>query len=251
MTKPQIGWLLADWPAPTNIHAGTSLRHPGASSIPYDSLNLAHHVEDDSAAVMANRQRLITELGLPGEPAWLEQTHSIEVVDASQIEGVPKADAAYAHQAGTVCVVMTADCLPVLMTNHQGSIVAATHAGWRGLVDGILEATLNQSGLVPAETLAWFGPGIGAEVYEVGDEVRQAFLKYPMHDETPFVPHGDGKYLMDMYALARQRLNAAGVTAIYGGSACTYSQPDDFFSYRRDGVTGRMASLIWMSSSNE
>lgn len=241
-----IGWLNADWPAPAHIRAGTSLRTGGTSRPPYASLNLALHVGDDPKRVMANRVKLINELGLPAEPFWLEQVHSVTVAGATDQAAVVTADAAYSHRAGVVCVVMTADCLPVLLTNRQGSIVAAAHAGWRGLAGGILEATLAQADLAPDQTLAWLGPAIGPAVYEVGEEVRQAFLQQPMHDDGAFVAHAPGKLLMDMYTLARQRLQAVGVEAIYGGGHCTYSQADMFYSYRRDGQTGRMASLIWM-----
>lgn len=246
MNMPNIGWLEADWPAPTNIRAGTSLRRPGPSQGPYAAFNLALHVEDDADTVLANRQQLRQSLDLPGEPCWLEQVHSNVVVETSHADTVPTADASFSHRAGDVCVVMTADCLPVLLTNRAGSRVAAAHAGWRGLADGVLENTLQAGGFDPAETLVWLGPGIGADVYEIGEEVRQAFLDQPVHNASAFVEHGTDKYLMDMYALARQRLTAMGVTAIYGGEHCTYREADKFYSYRRDGLTGRMASLIWM-----
>ena len=241
----RMGWLAADWPAPPHVQAGVTLRNHGPSRPPYDKFNLALHVGDEVASVLGNRALLRTELALPGEPVWLEQVHSTVVVEADSCNGTPIADAAYSHQVGTVCVVMTADCLPVLLTNRQGSTVAAAHAGWRGLVAGILESTLSEAGLVPAETLAWLGPAIGPAVYEVGEEVKAAFLQQAMHDDSAFTPHGPGKVLLDMYTLARQRLNAVGVTAIYGGGFCTYRQQEQFYSYRRDGVTGRMASLIW------
>ena len=242
----QVGWLEADWPAPGNIRAGTTLRRPGPSQPPYAHFNLALHVEDDVDSVMANRQSLKASLQLPSEPRWLEQVHSTIVVEADTLDGVAQADAAFTQQTGVVCVVMTADCLPVLFANRQGSCVAAAHAGWRGLANGVLEKTLQAAGFNPEDTLAWLGPGIGAKVYEIGDEVKQAFMQQPMHSESAFVDNGPGKYLMDMYALARQRLKALGVTAISGGEYCTYTQAEKFYSYRRDGLTGRMASLIWM-----
>jgi len=242
-----IGWLEADWPAPMSVRAGTTLRRPGQSQAPYAHFNLALHVDDDAATVLANRAALKSYLHLPAEPFWLEQVHGVHVVEAAAGQsGIVQADAAYSHTPGKVCVVMTADCLPVLFCNRAGSTVAAAHAGWRGLADGILEATLARAGLVPADTLAWLGPGIGATVYEVGEEVRQVFIQQPMHDESAFVPHGPGKLLMDMYGLARQRLNALGVSAVFGGEYCSYTQATQFYSYRRDGKTGRMASLIWI-----
>lgn len=241
-------WLAAEWPAPANIHAGTSLRTNGASSGTYASFNLALHVDDNPDTVMLNRQQLKENLAYPKEPLWLEQVHSTVVVNADTATGVPQADASFSDQVGTVCVVMTADCLPVLFTDRQGSMVAAAHAGWRGLADGILEQTVQQANFMAEDTLVWFGPGIGADVYEVGEDVRQVFIQQAMHDETAFTSRREGKYLMDMYALARQRLTALGITEIYGGDRCTYSQAEQFYSYRRDGVTGRMASLIWIES---
>lgn len=239
-------WLPADWPAPPRIRAGTTLRSTGPSRPPYAHFNLALHVGDDAASVLANRAVLKHQLRLPAEPCWLEQIHGVEVASAAACEGVPTADAAFSRQAGVVCVVMTADCLPVLFTDRQGTTVAAAHAGWRGLAAGVLEATLRRAGLPAADTLAWLGPAIGPEVYEVGEEVRQVFLQQPMHDASAFVARGNGKVLMDMYALARQRLQACGVSAVFGGGHCTYTEAARFYSYRRDGTTGRMASLIWI-----
>lgn len=250
MNRPEptrsIDWLPADWPASSSIRAGTTLRGTGPSRAPYDHFNLALHVGDDPDTVLANRASLRRQLDLPAEPCWLEQVHGVVVVDAARRAGQAQADAAYSHQPGAVCVVMTADCLPVLFCDRAGSTVAAAHAGWRGLADGILEATIQQAGLAPGESLAWLGPAIGAAVYEVGEEVRQAFLCQAMHDDSAFVPHGPGKYLMDIYTLARQRLQALGLNEIYGGEHCTFKQAGEFYSYRRDGTTGRMASLIWI-----
>lgn len=247
VVETKIGWLPADWPAPKQIRAGTTLRSPGSSRSPYAHFNLALHVEDDVGTVLANRAMLESYLQLPSEPCWLEQVHGVTVVDTSCQTEVARADASYSHEPGKVCVVMTADCLPVLFCNRQGTKVAAAHAGWRGLADGVLEATLEQAGLEPSDTLVWLGPGIGATVYEVGEEVKQTFLQQPMHDESAFVSSSPGKVLMDMYSLAQQRLRALGIEAIFGGSYCTYSQSEQFYSYRRDGMTGRMASLIWIS----
>lgn len=242
-----LDWLAADWPAPPQVRAGTTLRSAGPSRPPYACFNLALHVEDDTDTVLANRARLRSQLNLPAEPCWLEQVHGVVVVDAARQAGPVRADAAYSHRPGVVCVVMTADCLPVLFCSRAGTTVAAAHAGWRGLADGVLEATIEQAGLDPADTLVWLGPAIGATAYEVGEDVRQAFLQQPMHDASAFVPHGPGKVLMDIYALARQRLHAAGIRAVFGGEHCTYTQGEQFYSYRRDGRTGRMASFIWIS----
>lgn len=238
--------MAADWPALSHIQAGTTLRHLGNSYPPYEHFNLALHVEDDVEAVLANRDLLKSHLNLPAEPCWLEQVHGVSIVDASRQPQRVQADASYSHDPGMVCVVMTADCLPVLFCNRAGTTVAAAHAGWRGLADGVLEATVQQAGLVPAETLVWLGPAIGAAAYEVGVEVKQGFLQHAMHDESAFVSHGTGKVLMDMYGLARQRLHALGISAIFGGEHCTFTQAEQFYSYRRDGKTGRMASLIWI-----
>jgi len=248
MSTQKIAWMAADWPAPSHVRAGTTLRGSGISQPPFEHFNLALHVGDDSETVQANRATLRAALALPSEPCWLEQVHSVVVVDAATPSERVLADASYSHEVGKVCVVMTADCLPVLFCNRQGTRVAAAHAGWRGLADGILEATLAQAGLLAAETLAWLGPAIGAAVYEVGEEVKQAFIRQPMHDESAFVPTGPDKFMMDMYGLARQRLRASGIDSIYGGDHCTFSEPDSFYSYRRDGVTGRMASLIWLDN---
>jgi len=239
-------WMVVDWPAPPHVRAGISLRSRGPSQQAFKHFNLAQHVGDDPVIVEANRTILKNELALPAEPCWLEQVHGIDVVEADQQAHVAVADAAFSRQSGAVCVVMTADCLPVLLTNRKGTTVAAAHAGWRGLSAGVLEATLTKAGLDPAETLAWLGPCIGPAVYEVGEEVKQAFLQQAMHDDSAFLANGPGKVLMDMYKLARQRLNALGVKSIYGGSFCTYTQSEQFYSYRREGQTGRMASLIWM-----
>ena len=243
-----INWLEADWPAPGFIKAGTTFRHGGVSVAPYNSLNLATHVGDDPLAVLQNRARLLT----PAAPQWLEQTHSIDVISLPCDESEPKADAAVTTQPGIVCAAMTADCLPVLMTNTEGSCVAATHAGWRGLCDGILEATVEKLAIDPQSLLVWLGPAIGPNVYEVGQEVYDAFTKNDPDAQFAFTPVTTGgratrHWLFDIYAMARLRLNKVGVTKIFGGGLCTYSDEENYFSYRRDGTTGRMASLIWIN----
>ncbi len=214
---------------------------------PYNSLNLGTHVGDDPAAVEMNRARLGSVL--PGEPAWLNQVHGTAVVDAAACAGVPDADAdaAVSCSSGVVCSVMTADCLPLLLCDRAGTVVAAVHAGWRGLHGGVVEAGVAAMKVAPSEILAWLGPAIGQQAFEVGSEVRAAFMAVDRQAEAAFRPaETPAKWLADLYLLARQRLAVLGVSGIYGGDRCTFSEPDCFFSYRRDGATGRMASLIWL-----
>ncbi|HQT71691.1 MAG TPA: peptidoglycan editing factor PgeF [Thiobacillus sp.] len=218
-------------------------REGGVSYAPWASFNLGDHVGDDLAHVAANRARL--RQGLPSEPGWLKQVHSASVVETGA--GVPQADASITRQAGTVSVVLTADCLPVLFCDRAGSVVAAAHAGWRGLADGVLEATVAAMKVPPADILAWMGAAIGPQTFEVGDEVRQVFVAQHPQAAAAFVAHASGKWLADIYLLARIRLQGIGVQAIYGGGNCTFTDSERFFSYRRDGVTGRMASLIWLA----
>jgi polyphenol oxidase len=237
--------LQADWPAPAAVHTLLTTRQGGVSQPPYNSFNLGTHVGDQPEAVAANREQL--RLLLPDEPAWLNQVHGINVVDAAEIgETLLDADASFSRQPGKVCVVMTADCLPVLLCDDAGSVVAAAHAGWRGLCDGVLEAAVSATGVPAATLMAWLGPAIGPDAFEVGAEVRAAFIACDAAATTAFTDIGEGKYLADIYQLARQRLATAGVSRIYGGDFCTVIERERFFSYRRDGVTGRMASLIWL-----
>ena len=242
---PSHHLLVPDWPAPANIRAVITTRLGGTSKSPYDSFNLATHVGDRPEHVAANRQRLAKELGLKSEPCWLQQIHSSRVVEVHETQHVIDADAGFSRQPQVVCVVMTADCLPVLFCDRQGSVVAAAHAGWRGLVGGILEATISAMQVDGAELMAWLGPAIGARVYEVGVEVRDAFVSQMPEAASAFVATGEAHWSMDIYQLARQRLQASGLEHIYGGELCTFSDSKHFYSYRRDGVTGRMASLIW------
>lgn len=241
-------WITPNWPAPGNVKACSTTRQGGVSVAPYDSLNLGLHVDDDKSLVLQNRAILKSELALPNEPIWLDQVHSATVVNADvQGQGLCKADSSVARDKGAVCLVMTADCLPVLFCNRQGTVVAAAHAGWRGLCDGILEETIKQMNCKPAELMAWMGPAIGPKAFEVGSEVRQAFIDKQSDTVKAFEPSNNtGRWMADIFMLARIRLADAGVSNIYGGGVCTYSNPQDFFSYRRDGVTGRMASLIWL-----
>lgn len=241
-------FLAVDWPAPQHIHALTTTRHGGHSHSPFDTLNLGDHVGDDPAHVAKNRQTLIRSAQLPSSPLWLTQTHQTDVIHAKDwLPGIT-ADAITSDLPQHVCAVLTADCLPVLITNTSGSQVAAVHAGWRGLQAGIIEKTLTKFQTPAAELLVWLGPAIGPEAFEVGAEVRAAFLAVDSAAETAFIQTQNGRYLADIYQLARQRLFAQGVSAIYGGDYCTVSQEALFFSYRRDGTTGRMATLIWIGN---
>ena len=246
MTEPQL--IFPDWPAPANVRAAVTTRIGGVSHAPYDSLNLGTHVGDDPAAVRANRARLRAALALAAEPLWLKQVHGVVVVDAARGGGdEPEADGAFAARPGAVCVVLTAECLAVLLCNRAGTKVAALHVGWRGLAGGVIEAGVKAMGVPASELLAWLGPAIGPEVFEVGPEVRAVFVQHDPRAALAFRAARGGKYLADLYQLARQRLQRLGVTAVYGGGFCTVTERARFFSYRRDGVTGRMASLIWLS----
>jgi len=238
-----------EWPAPLNVHACTTLRFHGNSEAPFNSWNLASHVQDNEFAVEQNRQLLNQRLDLPSEPIWLEQVHGIEVVTIDKTSSVPqKADGSFTTHDNKVCCVMTADCLPVLMTNREGTEVAAVHAGWRGLADGVVEAALKKFTSAREELLVWLGPAIGPEAFEVGEEVRDVFLRYDPDAKKAFVTSQNGTLLANIYLLAQQRLHMAGVTGIFGGDYCTNTEDDKFFSYRRHAITGRMASLIWMQS---
>jgi len=236
-----------EWPAPPRVKAVCTTRRGGVSLGPYAELNLGDHVGDDPSAVARNRSLLCESLGLPEEPRWLSQVHGRAVASAVEVRRGCEADAAVATEAGYVCAVLTADCLPLLFCDRAGTRVAAVHAGWRGLVEGVVEAAVADLGLPGSELLCWLGPAIGPDAFEVGSEVRERFLKSGgQAAASAFRGRGDGKWLADIYELARQRLATLGVEAVSGGGLCTYSDPRSFFSYRRDGVTGRMASLIWL-----
>lgn len=239
--------LRPDWPAPRSVQAAVTTRHGGVSEGPWASLNLAMHVGDRAQDVRANRQQLREALGLSAEPAWLTQVHGCEVVDVAGLAGEVEADASVARASRQVCVIMTADCLPVLFCDRAGSVVAAAHAGWRGLAAGILEATVANMQVDARQVLAWMGPAIGAQAFEVGEDVRGAFCTSNAGDARYFSAHpAEGKFLADIYGLARRRLQALGVS-VYGGGECTVSMPERYFSYRRDERCGRMASLVWLS----
>jgi YfiH family protein len=298
-------WLTPDWPVPENIGSAITIRQGGVSRLPFNSNNLALHVNDDACDVQANRKTLMAELGLLQPPLWLDQCHGTDVVyipdvvnsleslnsperenspepqnspeplssperenspeheksperqNSQQNLGRPdslKADASYTDQVGQCSVVMTADCLPVLFCDRQGTRVAAAHAGWRGLCQGILRNTVAKFE-VAEDVMAYLGPAIGPKKFEVGSEVLEEFLARAQDAtqaqkiKTAFRPLGSSKYLADLYALARAELFSCGVTQIYGGQHCTFSEPERFYSFRREVITGRQASLIWLKSS--
>lgn len=239
-------WIIPDWPAPPNVRAFITTRSGGVSTGAHASFNLGLRADDDPEHVVQNRARL--QAHLPQPPKWLRQVHGTRVVNADALTDSPDADASTARQPGTVCAIMIADCLPVLFTHRDGACVAAAHAGWRGLSGGVIAntvAALAQAGAAPSDLLAYIGPGIGPTAFEVGPEVFDAFTANDSGAATAFSEHKPGKWLADLFILARRALTRAGVTQVYGGGLCTYSDPARFYSYRRDKVTGRMAALIW------
>jgi YfiH family protein len=242
--------IVPDWPAPERVRALTTARAGGVSSGGYASLNLGMRCGDDPAAVAENRRRLAARL--PAAPVWLKQVHGVAVADADAARArgeEPEADAAVARSPGTVCAVLVADCMPVLLADEGGSVVGVAHAGWRGLCGGVIEATLDAMRAPSASVMAWLGPAIGPRVYEVGDEVRAAFVARDARAAQAFVATRPGHWLLDLYAVARQRLAARGVTRVCGGDFCTYSDSERFFSFRRQGAaSGRMAALVWLAS---
>lgn len=243
LNEPDL--ILPDWPAPANVKALQTTRNGGKSVAPYASLNLGSHVSDNPLTVDANRQ-LLNRL-VPTEPLWLNQVHGVSVVNAAIASCLPDADASFSRQSGAVCTVMTADCLPVLLCDDAGTVVGAAHAGWRGLLDGVIEAMVTAMGVPPASLMAWLGPAIGPQAFEVGAEVRDAFIANEVQAVRAFTAKQDNKWLADIYQLARLRLHKLGIARIYGGDFCTYTDSERFFSFRRDGVTGRMASMVWLA----
>lgn len=242
--------IYPQWKAPKNVHAATTTRMGGHSLPPFDTLNMAGHVGDEPLAVAANRQQVGEALLLPDTPHWLSQVHGTGVANLDlETSGMPEADASMTRKAGCVCAVLTADCLPVLFCDKAGSRVAAAHAGWRGLAAGVLEATVTSLDVPGEEVLAWMGPAIGPRSFEVGDEVYQAFVKQDSETASAFSLSKPGHWYADLYQLARFRLIKAGVTNVSGGGLCTFEDGKRFYSYRRDGKTGRMASLIWLENS--
>lgn len=241
-------WIPANWPGPDGIVAGCTTREGGVSEGEYATLNLGAHVGDAIEHVTENRRRFTALCALPGAPLWLNQVHGTNVVVDPDSTEPPAADAAFTRQSGMVCAVMTADCLPVLLVSVTGQELAAAHAGWRGLCDGILENTVRQFQTPPSNILAWLGPAISQKNFEVGDEVRQKFVGHDAQAARLFSRNDNDRWQADLYGLARQRLMQAGIQQIYGGDYCTYDDSGRFFSYRRDGPCGRMASFVFRNS---
>jgi polyphenol oxidase len=245
-------WIEPDWPAPDGVRALSTFRSGGASVAPYASLNLGDHVGDAATSVAENRRRLVAEARLPAEPAWLSQVHGIGVADldaAGDARPAGTADAAFSRQPERTCVILTADCLPILLTTDTWGLVAAAHAGWRGLAAGVIEATVQALKVQPASLMAWLGPAIGPRHFEVGAEVREALLIADPGAAVAFEANDRGRYMADLSTLARRRLAALGVARIYGGGECTFAAADRYFSHRRDGTTGRQATLIWLETA--
>lgn len=247
-------FIIPDWPAPANVHSVQTTRNGGVSTGPFASLNLGNHVQDDPLHVAHNRQ-LLSQF-LPSEPVWLNQVHGVEVVDAANADCVPNADASFTTRHNTVCVTMTADCLPILLCDTAGTVVASIHAGWRSLCDGVIEATiakiLTSTTVKAVDLMAWLGPAIGPTAFEVGSEVRAQFIAKDAQAESAFQPKGNEKWLGNIYSIATQRLDNLGVSQIYGGQQeqfCTVSDSARFFSFRRDNITGRMATMIWLTAN--
>ena len=256
----EIHFITPNWPAPSNVRALQTTRNGGVSRAPYASLNLGAHVNDDALAVAKNRQLLSRYL--PREPVWINQVHGVAVIDAAQSTCLQNADASFTTQPKVVCVTMTAECLTVLLCDKAGTVVASIHSGWRSLCDGIIEATVMKMPAKTTDLMAWLGPAIGPQTFEVGGEVRAQFIAKDAQAALAFTPqpsnYSNDKYLANIYQIATQRLNNLGITQIYGatfheaddenhrGYFCTYTDEAQFFSFRRDNVTGRMASLIWL-----
>jgi YfiH family protein len=276
MSAADLQVITPDWPAPPGVRSAFTLRSGGVSVAPYDSLNVGAGIGDSPEAIAENRRRVREKLGLRSEPVWLEQVHGTDVVElgssaalswtaatnarghgaavlgadstASSVGQVRVGDASVARGAGYVCAIRVADCMPVLFAARDGSAVAAAHAGWRGLAGGVLEATVRRLGLPASQLIAWMGPAIGPAHFEVGDEVRAAFTATDLDAAPAFVANARGRWQCDLYALARRRLTAIGISGIYGGGWCTFAEAERFFSYRRSGQCGRMAALIWTES---
>ena len=241
----KIEWIRPDWPVPSGVRALITTRRGGVSQGPYASLNLGDHVGDDPDAVRTNRSLLREDL--PSEPKWLKQVHGTRVAYVDGALYPKEGDAAVARRAGTVCAVLVADCLPVLLCDDAATVVGIAHAGWRGLAAGVLEQAVAAMGVQPASILAFLGPAIGPASFEVGDEVREAFLRQRESAAAAFLPHGPGKWLCDLFELARQQLGGCGITRVHGGGVCTVRDAERFYSFRREGTTGRMAALIWLA----
>ncbi|MBI3094439.1 MAG: peptidoglycan editing factor PgeF [Rhodocyclales bacterium] len=240
-------FIVPDWPAPSGVRALATTRRGGVSRAPWDSFNLGDHVGDAPQAVAENRALLRREL--PAEPVWLRQVHGTRCVDAgtaARVTAGTEADASFTRQRGVVCAVLTADCLPVLLCDDRATVVAIAHAGWRGLAAGVIEATAGAMAVPGERLLAWLGPAIGPQAFQVGGEVREIFVAQDAQAAGAFVATAQGKWLCDIHRLARQRLDALGIRRVASANSCTHRDAASFFSFRRDGVTGRMASLIWL-----
>jgi YfiH family protein len=251
-----VAWLVPEWPAPPSVRALSTLRQGGVSAGPYASLNLGGHVQDAPGAVAENRRRLRIAASLPAEPAWLNQVHGAQIADLdapSEIgspRAAPAADGAVTRVPGRICAILTADCLPVVLASTTGDAVAAVHAGWRGLARGVIEAAVAALAVAPSSLLAWLGPAIGPRRFEVGPEVRDEFLLGDPGALEAFAPNSRGRFMADLPALARRRLERLGVRRIYGGDACTHTEAERYFSHRRDGETGRQATLVWLDPAS-
>ena len=241
-------YLEADWPAPANVKAMVTTRNGGFSSGSYSSFNMGLYTGDDQTVVLKNRQQLITDWKLPTEPQWLKQVHGVDVIQARAGQEALEADAVFTNEEGVICTVLTADCLPVLFCDQSGTVVAAAHAGWKGLAAGVLENTVQAMNVDLSEIMVWFGPAISQNNFEIGPEVRDQFLALHPEAAMAFKPGDEDRWFADLCLLARQRLERMGVNRIFGGHFCSVDQSDLFYSYRRDGkVSGRMASLIWLN----
>lgn len=242
-----VGWLAPDWPVPASVRACTTTRRGGVSTGPCATLNLASHVGDREEHVVENRRRLRAALALPAEPLWLDQIHGTSVAHHARGTESAPADAAVAFERGRVCAVLTADCLPVVIVDHDATCIAVSHAGWRGLAAGVLEATIAALGVPGSQLLAWLGPAISQPEFEVGAEVRAAFHARTADFDACFAANARGRWQADLYGLARITLARAGVESVHGGGRCTVCEPGLFYSYRREGRTGRMATLAWLA----
>jgi polyphenol oxidase len=245
-----VALLDPHWNAPATVRTVCTLRGGGVSDPPFATLNLAAHVGDDPSALAENRRRLRAALSLPSEPFWLEQVHGTQVADADAQSAPGPADAAVSRRYQRVLAIQVADCLPVLFASRDGEVIGAAHAGWRGLAAGVLEATVGAMGEEPSRILAWLGPAIGQQHFEVGEEVRAAFLAHDPQVLSAFVANARGRWQCDLRELAHRRLAALGVSERSSADLCTYAASDRCFSYRRDGRTGRMAALIWRTAAS-
>jgi hypothetical protein len=246
VNPPPHDWIVPAWPAHARVRALVTTRTGGVSTGPYASLNLGTAVGDAPAAVAINRARLREHL--PSAPRWLKQVHGAGVVQAGSVADPVEADASVTDASNVVCAIQMADCLPVLITARDASAVGAAHAGWRGLASGVIERTVDAMRIDPRALIAWLGPAIGPDAFEVGDDVRSAFIADDAAALDAFRPLREGKWLADLFTLARMRLARAGIHEVHGGGLCTFSDPSRFFSHRRDRVTGRMAALVWLEA---